>query len=241
MEIQLGVSFIAGLLTTLSPCVLPILPFLIDSAYRKNKLAPLFMVLGLAMSFVTVGFLLSRFGSLFGLQSDTIRKISALILAIVGIIYVFDQLEEFVSDLLTEFSSLGTTITRALNLDETTPIGSVLIGALLGLIWSPCAGPALGVAVSLASQEGQGFEAIKIMSIYSLGAIIPMLLVSYGLRAYVQKNLNRIFSLSEDSKKFFGLILLITGVFVFLGIDKIVETFLLNNLPDSWVNLITNY
>ncbi len=241
MELQLGFSFIAGLLTTLSPCVLPILPFLIDSAYRKNKLAPLFMVIGLAFSFITVGFVLSRFGSVFGLQNDQIRRISSIILFVVGIIYLFDQIEGYLSDILTQFSNLGTSITRALNLDESTPFDSILVGCLLGLIWSPCAGPALGIAVSLASQEGQGMSALKIMSIYSIGAVIPMLLISYGLRSFMQKNINKIFNLSDNSKKFFGLILLVTGTFVFFGLDKVAETFLLNNLPESWVNLITNY
>jgi cytochrome c-type biogenesis protein len=241
MNLQLGFSFIAGLLTTLSPCVLPILPFLIDSALRKNRRAPLYMIFGLALSFITVGFLLSRFGTLFGFGSDEIRKFSALILAVTSLFFLSSELQDFVSEKMTGFVNFGTKVSGQLNVDESSAWGSLILGSLLGIIWSPCAGPALGVAVSMASQEGQSFSALKIMMVYAAGASIPMLLIAYGLRSYVQKNMDKIFNFTENSKKFFGTVLLFTGVFIFFGLDKSIETFLLNNLPASWVDLITKF
>lgn len=241
MNLQLGFSFIAGLLTTLSPCVLPILPFLLGSALRKNKKAPLYMILGLAVSFVVVGLTISRFGTLLGLDGEQIRQGSAIILILTSIFFISKKIQSIVSEKLTNFASLGNSASNKWRLDETSSVDSLLLGGLLGVIWSPCAGPTLGVAVSLASQEGATFEALKIMVVYAIGAAIPMLLISYGLRSFFQKHQGMIIGFAENSKIFFGVILLLAGTFIFFGIDKTVEAFLLNYLPESWVNLITKY
>ncbi len=237
----MGFSFIAGLLTTLSPCVLPILPFLLGSALRKNKKAPLYMIVGLTVSFVVVGFTISRFGTLLGLDGEQIRKGSAMILILTSMFFLSKKIQVIVSEKLTKFASIGSSASNKWKLDETSNFDSILLGALLGIIWSPCTGPTLGVAVSLASQEGAIVNALKIMIIYAIGASIPMLLISYGLRSFFQRYQGRITGFAESSKTFFGVILLLAGVFIVFGLDKTVETFLLNYLPQSWVDLITKY
>jgi cytochrome c-type biogenesis protein len=241
MNLQLGFSFIAGLLTTLSPCVLPILPFLLGSALRKNKKAPLYMILGLATSFVVVGFTISRFGALLGLDGEQIRKGSAVILTVTSFFFLSKKIQTIVSEKLTKFANIGNSASSQWKLDETSNLDSILLGGLLGVIWSPCAGPTLGVAISLASQEGATFEALKVMTVYAIGAAVPMLLISYGLRSFFQKYQSKIIGFSENSKIFFGIILLLAGLFIFFEIDKTVEAFLLNYLPESWVDLITKY
>lgn len=237
----MGFSFIAGLLTTLSPCVLPILPFLLGSALRKNKKAPLYMIVGLTVSFVVVGFTISRFGTLLGLDGEQIRKGSAMILILTSMFFLSKKIQVIVSEKLTKFASIGSSASNKWKLDETSNFDSILLGALLGIIWSPCTGPTLGVAVSLASQEGAIVNALKIMIIYAIGASIPMLLISYGLRSFFQRYQGRITGFAESSKTFFGVILFLAGVFIVFGLDKTVETFLLNYLPQSWVDLITKY
>ena len=142
---------------------------------------------------------------------------------------------------MTSFANIGSATGNKWRLDESSSWDSLLLGGLLGIIWSPCAGPTLGVAVSLASQEGATTNALKIMIVYALGAAIPMLLISYGLRSFFQKYQGKIVGLAENSKIFFGVILLLTGVFIFLGLDKNIEAFLLNYLPQPWVDLITKY
>lgn len=241
MELQLGFSFIAGLLTTMSPCVLPILPFLMGSALRKNKKAPLYMIIGLAISFVVVGFTISRFGTILGLDGDQIRQGSAIILIITSFFFLSKKVQLVISEKLTQFANLGNSASHKWKLDESSNLDSTILGGLLGVIWSPCAGPTLGVAVSLASQEGAAVEALKIMIVYALGAVIPMLLIAYGLRSVFQKFQSKLIGFAENSKFVFGLILLSAGLFIFFGIDKSIEAFLLNYLPQSWVDLITKY
>lgn len=241
MNIQLGFSFIAGLLTTLSPCVLPILPFLLGSALRKNRKAPLFMIIGLAISFVAVGFTLSRFGSLLGLDSDQIRMFSALLLIAAGLFFLSKKLQTFVGEKLTSFASFGNSAGNRWKLDESSALDSLILGGLLGIIWSPCAGPTLGVAVSLASQKGAATDALVLMVVYAVGAALPMLLIAYGLRTFFQKNQALILKFSENSKVIFGSILILTGFFILFGFDKVAEAFLLEHLPQGWVDLITKY
>ena len=241
MNMQISFSFIAGLLTTLSPCVLPILPFLIDSSLRINKKAPIYMILGLSISFITVGFVLSRFGSFLGFDSDQIRSFSAIILFLTSLFFLSSELQDFALEKMSGIANFGTALSSKFNFKESLPWGHLFLGSILGIIWSPCAGPTLGIAVSMASQEGQAISALKIMSIYSLGAAIPMLMITYGFRSFFQKNLNNISNATEYSKNIFGYILLLTGVCIFFGLDKSIETYLLNNLPASWVDLITKY
>lgn len=241
MESQWWFSFLAGLLTTLSPCVLPVLPFLIGSALRKNKLSPLFMTFGLGTSFVILGYALSRFGTILGFDSEQIRRGSALILILMSSFFISKKLQLIISEKLTVFASFGSTATNKWKLDETSNLDSVVIGILMGVIWSPCAGPTLGVAISLASQKWAAYDALKIMLIYSIGAVIPMLMISYGLRSFFVKYQAKVIKTVDSSKSIFGFILLIIGLFVFFGIDKSVEAFLLSNLPQSWLDLITKY
>lgn len=241
MNLQLAFSFVAGLLTTLSPCVLPILPFILGSAVRKNEKAPLYMVIGLATSFVFVGSSISRFGTLLGLDSDQIRKGSAVLLVMTSFFFLSKSIQSYISERLTSFTNVGSKATNKFNLDESSSWDSILLGGLLGIIWSPCAGPTLGVAISIASQEGATSDAFYIMIIYAIGASLPMLLISYGLRSFFQKYQSKIINFSENSKIFFGIILLLTGVFNFFGLDKSIEACLLNHLPESWVDLITKY
>ncbi len=241
MNLQLGFSFIAGILTTISPCVFPILPFLMASALRQSKKAPLYMILGLALSFIIVGFTLSRFGSLLGLGSDQIRLVSASLLVMTSLFFLSQKVQDFVSEKMTSFANLGTSASHKWKLEESSSIDSLLLGGLLGVIWSPCAGPTLGVAVSLASQEGAAFDSLMMMVVYAVGAIIPMLLIAYGFRSFFQKHQGKIMNFSENSKPVFGFIILITGISILFGFDKNIEVLLLNNLPEAWVNLITKY
>lgn len=239
MTIQLGFSFLAGLLTTLSPCVLPVLPMLLGSAVQKNKKAPLLMIIGLAISFTIVGYTISRFGSLFGLDGDQIRYASAVLLILSSSFFFSKSLQDFVSVRMSKFASFGSSASSGLK--EESAWGSLMIGVLLGIIWSPCVGPTLGVAVSLASQSGASSQALLTMTVYSVGAGLPMLAIAYGLRTVFINKRKTIMSFAENSKKVFGYVLVISGVLILTSLDKVIETYLLSNLPEAWVNLITKF
>ena len=233
MTLQLGFSFLAGLLTTLSPCVLPVLPMLLGSAVQKNKKAPLLMIIGLAVSFTLVGYAISRFGTLFGLDGDQIRYASAVLLILSSSFFFSKTLQDFVSIKMAGLASLGSNASSGLK--EESSWDSLMIGVLLGVIWSPCVGPTLGVAISLASQTGASSQALLTMTVYSLGAALPMLGIAYGLRTIFLNKKKAIMSFAENSKKIFGYVLVISGTLILTETDKTIETYLLSKLPEACV------
>jgi cytochrome c-type biogenesis protein len=239
MSLNLGFSFLAGILTSLSPCVLPILPMLFGGAIQKNRLAPLFMILGLATSFVVVGLLIGSLGHLIGLESEDLRLISVIVLILLGISLLSSKLQNLISEKMSGVSSQGSKWTYYFSEDSVG--GALAIGLLLGVVWSPCVGPTLGVAISLASQTSELGNAFLIMLVFALGASIPMLGISYGLRSVVLRNRSKILTASQASKKIFGLLLIVVGLVLLFGVDKVIETHLLNILPEAWVDIITKY
>jgi cytochrome c-type biogenesis protein len=237
MNLAGGTSFLAGLLTTLSPCVLPILPMMMGSSIQKNRAAPFYMVLGMMLSFVVFGVVLSRFGSFMGLSSEELRYVSVVLIMFSGLALISKRGQDFISRKLLKFSNIGST--HAMNLNEGRPEGALLLGGLLGVIWSPCVGPTLGVAISLAGTDSALVSAVLMMSFYAIGAGIPMLIIAYGSRGLVTKIRPSILDLAQKSKRALGIILLITGAAILLGFDKMVEGHLLEILPRQWVDLIT--
>lgn len=237
--INFALAFVAGFLTTLSPCVLPMLPMMLGSSLQKNKLAPLYMSLGLILSFTTFGFIISRFGSLFGIESDQIKFFSGILLLIFAIVMLSQKLQDLISEKMAFISAIGSKSSQSLS--ESSVYESILLGSLMGLIWSPCSGPTLGIAVSLASQKEIQIEALIIMFIFSIGATLPILGLSYGLKSYFLKNKLNILNKVTQSKKIFGILMLITGLLITFKLDKIIEKNLLDVLPDSWTELTTQF
>ncbi len=235
--IQFGLSFLAGLLTTLSPCVLPMLPMILGGAIQKNKLAPFYMVLGLMFGFTSVGFILSRFRHVFGADSVELRQISALLLIVLAMIMLSHKLQDILSEKLSFLSAKGSHFSHSINNDSA--LGSILIGLFLGLIWSPCSGPTLGIAVGLAAQEGYALRSLTLMFVFSMGAAIPLLAIAYGLREIYFKNKEKILNTSKKSKIIFGYLMLVTAILIITGLDKKIEIQILSLMPEAWVNLTT--
>lgn len=212
---------------------------LLGSAVQKNKKAPLYMIIGLAVSFTVVGYTISRFGNLFGLDGDQIRYASAVLLILSSSFFFSKALQDFVSIKMSRFASFGSNQSSLLK--EESVLGSLMIGGLLGVIWSPCVGPTLGVAISLASQSVAPSEALLTLAVYSIGAALPMLGIAYGLRTMFINKRKAIMSFAENSKKVFGYILVVSGALILTGFDKMIEAHLLANLPEAWINLITKF
>lgn len=236
---QLGLGFVAGALTTLSPCVLPILPFVVGGAIQENRLAPLAIASGLLTSFVTLGWILAAFGSLLGLDSSVIRIIGGLALALTGLVLLIPKLQEWVTSILTPLSAKAET-----HLQKTSRsglAGHFTTGLFLGAIWSPCSGPTLGSAIALAAQEGGGLASGVIMLFFGLGAVSPLIAIAYGAQKFIQNSRTRIFKGVVISKKIFGVLMLLIGLLIFFGIDKRLEAVLVELMPDSLVNLTTKF
>jgi cytochrome c biogenesis protein CcdA len=170
-----GLGAAAGLLSTLSPCVLPLLPILIGSAVATHPRAPWALAAGLALSYGVVGTVLASAGSLLGLSPGLLRGVSAGLLAVLGAVLLVEPLQQRFAAGLAGVGNAGQQWLQRLSL--TGLRGQFVVGLLLGLVWSPCVGPTLGAAVVLAAQGQQLAQVAALMGLFGVGAALPVVLL----------------------------------------------------------------
>ena len=244
----LTIAFLGGILTIAAPCILAVLPIILGSTIgHQNKLRPLVIVLGLTVSFTAFGILFNYFTNLFGIDSNTLRSFALIILGIFSLALIFPTIfEKILFSLKSFFSKFkkNTSATAQNNPQKQQSLWSAfLIGASLGLVWAPCAGPILAIILTLAITRQHLSEVILLMLSYSLGAGIPMLLIAYGGNLIVNK-LKILKSNGERIQQIAGIILLIGVIIIAFGWDTQISTKLagvfpsLNNLEEKLVNNI---
>jgi cytochrome c biogenesis protein CcdA/thiol-disulfide isomerase/thioredoxin len=171
--VLLGIGFLAGLITAVSPCVLPVLPVLLAGGASGRK--PLRIIAGLVASFVVFTLFATWLLDRLGLPDDLLRNIAiAMLFAVAATLLVpqLGQLLERPFARLTRYRAGG---------------GGFLLGASLGLVFVPCAGPVLAAIAAVAATNHVSFRAFALTLAYALGAATPMLLVAYGGRAMTRR------------------------------------------------------
>lgn len=230
---SIPLAWLAGVLSILSPCVWPLVPIVMASAAGKGRTGPIYLALGLSCAFALAGSLLTFLLLNAGLNPDAFRWIAAVLLVLIGVILIVKPLADWVSLRLSLFSSrlnLG-------NPDASSAGGQFGVGMLLGLVWLPCVGPTLGAAIALASVGQDLVLAFIIMFAFGLGtacALIAAALVSGRLLRVWRPSM---FHKVGIAKKLLGWLLLLLGLMVLTGFDKVLETFALQYLPDWALSL----
>ena len=168
----LGLSYVAGALSTLSPCVLPLLPVLLASAAQQHVLAPLALALGLAGSFAGMGLFAASLGLSVGIDASTLRFAAAIVMLALGIVLLVPPLQ---AELTRRMGPLTSWAGQLLQRLPSNGAGAqFLLGLVLGVVWSPCAGPTLGAAIGLAAQRETMLQAATVMAIFGFGAATPV-------------------------------------------------------------------
>jgi len=234
-----ALAFLAGLLTSLSPCVLPVLPLVVGGALSQHRLGPLALCAGLGISFSVLGVTVVLAMQAFAFDPGVVRSGGAVVLLGFGLVLLLPRAQEHLSRWLSPLASRAGSINPGS--DGSGLAGSFLTGVLLGAVWSPCSGPTLGAAVGLATQAGTALRGFAIMLVFGLAATVPLLAVAYGARQVFVANRNRLMALSVKAKPLFGLMLLMVSLAILTGFDKRLEAATLNLLPESWVELTTRF
>jgi cytochrome c biogenesis protein CcdA len=232
-------SLLAGALTVVNPCVLPVLPFVLFGALQQHRFGPLALAGGMVAGFTALGLLAYGAGASFNLSSDSIRQAGAVLLLLMGVVILCSPLKN-------HFAAVGSRWTGPLNalLDRASPHGlggQFATGALLGAIWSPCSGPTLGSAVALAAQGDSLPRAAVIMFFFGIGATLPMLALAYGSRQAIAARRAWLTRAGRIAMPVMGILLIMVGVAVFSGLDKRAEAALLDWMPDWLVQLTTQF
>lgn len=235
----LSLSLLAGLLTTLSPCVLPILPIVTTSAMAKRKSGLFTLAVGMGISFTFVGTLIASIGLALGFNSDYLRYIAALLMIFVAIWLLSPRLQQYLNQYTSSLSSKGDQWLSRFNPESA--LGQFFVGLLLGVVWAPCIGPTLGAAIALASQ-GENLGTVSIvMMIFSLGAVIPLISIGLLSRQVFREKREKLANASQAGRKMMGWSLLVVGLLVLTGFDKQIEIWLLMISPDWLIELTTGF
>lgn len=233
------VAYIAGALTTLNPCVLPMLPFVLGSALTAGRFGPLALMAGLSFSFTVVGVGIAALGFSLGISPDTIRMAGAIVMLLVGAVLLIPASQGV---LATSLGGVANSATGLIDrLDGSSNPGQFATGALLGLVWSPCTGPTLGAAVGLAAQGGSTLSAMGTMFIFSLGMASVMLLLAYGAREAIGRRKAALMAFAGKAKPLFGLMFLIMGASILFGLDKMAEAAIVRAMPDWLVEFTSRF
>ena len=191
------------------------------------------------MSFVAIGMFMATIGFAIGLNSDHFRIVAGLVMIMLGLLLLSQFLQDRFTILVTPLSSL---LSSWFKPAATTGLWSQFgVGLLLGAVWSPCVGPTLGAASVLASQGKDLPDVALTMSVFGLGAALPLIVLSQIAQSRFNKARQSLFSTSRIGKKIMGTILLLVGILIVSGLDKRVEAYLVDISPDWLTKLTTQF
>lgn len=227
MEILL--AYAAGLLTLINPCVLPVVPIVLASALQTSRLGPLALTAGMSLSFVVFGLLITSVGFSIGLTEELLAQIGGVLMLGFGLVLLVPRLNAAFSTATAGFAARADAGLD--DVDRTSLGGQFTGGLLLGAVWSPCIGPTLGGAISLAAQGQSLWQAGVIMAAFALGVSTLMLAFAYGLRATA---LRRFASLS---KPVLGGAFVLVGLVILFRLHQAAEGWLLSIMPAWLVDL----
>lgn len=219
-----GFAFIAGLVTVLSPCILPILPLVLSVSVGEGKRRPWGVVVGFVASFVFFTLFLASLVKWFGISADVLRHVSVVMIGLFGMSLLIPKTQVILESL---FSSLSKYIPKK---QRQGFGGGVLLGISLGLIWTPCVGPILASVIALALTGTVSGIAVVITLAYATGTAIPMLLIMYGSKGLMAK-MPVLRQNSAKIQKVFGIVMIGVAVAIFLGWDRQFQTWILDRFP----------
>lgn len=234
-------SFVAGLVSLLNPCVLPLVPLVVMGAARHGLRGLFYLSVGLVVVFTVVGTLLASAGTVAGLDAVTLRQLAAVVLLISGFLMLFPSVSvgSGVGALLQPVFAVSHRWSDWF--DRQGPQGQCGVGALLGVIWTPCTGPTLGVALGLAAQRDMLWQAGLMMLLFSLGTVVGLLVLGFLLRSWIRNHTGNVSRWAHRMKVLFGAVMAGLGVLILAGWDKQLEVLLLALLPDLWLDFTTRF
>ena len=235
----LPLAFVAGVLSILSPCVLPILPIVLGAAASEHRWGPAALAAGLSVSFVAIGLFAATIGYSIGLDVGVFRNVAAVFMVAIGAILLVPRLQArlaLAGAPLANLSGRYVDVARQAGLP-----GQMLVGLLLGAVWSPCVGPTLGAASLLAAQGRDLPQVALAMFAFGVGAALPLLTLGMFSREFLLRWRKQMLSAGYGVKMAFGLLFVAIGVLVLSGFDKTVETALVDASPQWLTDLTTRF
>jgi cytochrome c biogenesis protein CcdA/thiol-disulfide isomerase/thioredoxin len=248
MLVLLAFAFVSGVITILSPCILPVLPIVLSGGIGGGKARPFGVLAGFVASFTVFTLTLSAIVRALGIPADALRVVAVVLIAVFGIVMLVPQLRNGFELLTSRIASRGSkTSSVAVGQPMAGRAGQAavhqagfwsgtVVGLSLGLVWTPCVGPIMASVISLALTQQVRGDSVFITLAYTLGTSIPMLAVMLGGRAL----LSRVPTLTRNTaniQKGFGVLMLAMAVAIGLGWDRRFQAAVLRAFPNYGTGL----
>lgn len=217
MIILILFAFLSGIVTILSPCILPMLPIILSGSVGSKR-KPYGIVLGFILSFTIFSLTLSTLVQILNIPVNTLRFIAIIFIIFFGLVMILPKLKEEFVKLVSRISGKRSTKKQGSGF-----IGGFFVGLSLGVIWTPCVGPIMASVITLAISQSVDAGSVLIILSYTLGTSIPMLIIIQGGRS--------IFKKVPNISKYFGVIMILVGLSLILGLDRKFQTFILDKFP----------
>jgi cytochrome c biogenesis protein CcdA len=232
-------AFLAGLLSVINPCVLPLLPIVLAGAAADRRLGPVALAGGLALSFTVIGLFVAVVGFSIGIDAEFFRGLGAILFVGLGSVLLVPALSSRVA--LAAGPVANVTDRTFAGFTPAGHGGQFAVGLLLGAVWVPCSGPTIAAASVLAAR-GENLAAVAgTMLVFGLGAGLPLALLGMASRRAMLRWRARIMTAEKALRAALGVVLVILGLFILTGVDRTLEAALVNAAPHWLIELTTRY
>jgi len=231
--LNLVLALLAGALTVVAPCTLPMLPILLGASVgQTSKARPAMIALGFVISFSAAALLLNAIIDIFDLDPNVLRTGAAILLVGFGLLMIWPEPFEWLSIRLSRLasSSAGNATSRQGN------IGGFVLGTTLGLVWTPCAGPVLGSILTVVATAKDTAWASALLVVYAIGAAIPMLAIAYGGQAATTR-VRSIVRISPKLQQGFGVVVIAFAIASYFQYDTLLVAWLTAFYPQGRIGL----
>ncbi len=230
---DLLLALLAGVVTIVAPCTLPVLPILLGAAIgQRGGARPALIALGFVMSFAFVALALNAIASALHFDPDGLRTAGLILLAAFGVLMIFPAAFERLAPQFAGVSSAASHLVFAARPN----LGGFVLGTMLGLVWTPCAGPVLGAILSAVATSPDHKRAALLLVTYSFGAALPMLAIAYGGQT-ISTRLRRVAPYATRLQQGFGVIVIAFVASALLQYDAVALAWLGQFFPEGQIGL----
>jgi cytochrome c-type biogenesis protein len=225
-------AYLAGALTLINPCVLPLLPVIVAAAFQNSRYGPLMLAAGLTLSFAVIGLGVTAFGHLVGIDTLLINRAAAVVMILFGTVLLVPKAQAALAMLTAPLASRANS--QIDRVQDAGAWGQFAVGVLLGAVWSPCIGPTLGGAIGLAASGENLGQAGLTMLMFGVGVSTVLMALAYGSREILKARRERLMRWMPWAKPIMGVTLLVVGIGILFHLDRVIEGWVLDHMP-AWL------
>ena len=229
-------AFMAGVVTVLSPCILPVLPVVLSGSVDGGKSRPWGIIAGFITSFTVFTLTLGLITRALGIPADALRILAGITILVFGIVMIVPSLKERFSSFASTLSTIEPGRHPGGRSTANGFRGGFALGTSLGLVWTPCVGPIMAsvIALSISGQTDAG--SVFITLAFSAGTAVPLFLIMKGGRGLL-KRFSFLANNTDRIQKLFGSLMILTAVALFTGADRQFQTWVLDIFPNYGTGL----